>query len=414
MALSFMHASAHSYAASYSRRFPYLWIGTLCLLPHIEVPELPFLISIVVQPTRIPPNHRISLGNCLFFFYTGLCNIPARNFFAMAPQKNPLTRNKYDIFAPRSLFRDAYVCPVRSCPISSISFSRILSAARSPLSRYHARYTTFGRYCLKRVSPASPPPKRLTIPPQNLLKIMEYSRPADLSRIIEAAPIVLVPALESGVRQKYGTSALCWAASHGHVELAQTLLKNGADSQVNARAGAGGLTALMHAIYNCHRHMIKLLLLHGANVNMADSKGHTALHLAVRAGLADLVEFLLGQGVDVNRKTYTRGSTALHLATIYRREHRWLDSACLGAIELLVGKGADVAALDSWGRTALHIAAGAPDVEAVGLLLRGSVGYAIDIRDNCGNTAIMMAQRVAGDQVCNLLLKSGADIVISN
>ncbi len=45
--------------------------------------------------------------------------------------------------------------------------------------------------------------------------------------------------------------------------------------------------------------MAKLLLDRGANVNIQDESGNTALHCAASAGKKDIVKYLLEQGADV-------------------------------------------------------------------------------------------------------------------
>ncbi len=62
------------------------------------------------------------------------------------------------------------------------------------------------------------------------------------------------------------------------------------------------------------RETVQLLLSHGANVNMADSMGMTALYWAVKNGSLELVHILLENKADVNVELAQR-STVLHTAT---------------------------------------------------------------------------------------------------
>jgi len=67
-------------------------------------------------------------------------------------------------------------------------------------------------------------------------------------------------------------------ASWGRHETIEALLSAGADVNIK---GEFGHTPLMNAIINDHTGMIKLLLKHGANPNLIDSEGCTALMHAV-------------------------------------------------------------------------------------------------------------------------------------
>ncbi|TGL63629.1 ankyrin repeat domain-containing protein [Leptospira sarikeiensis] len=64
------------------------------------------------------------------------------------------------------------------------------------------------------------------------------------------------------------------AAREGEVEIADFLIRNGAD--INART-RDGHTALMMAVYNRNIEIVKLLLKNGANVSIKSKQGHTAL-----------------------------------------------------------------------------------------------------------------------------------------
>ncbi|MEI1278035.1 ankyrin repeat domain-containing protein [Leptospira venezuelensis] len=63
------------------------------------------------------------------------------------------------------------------------------------------------------------------------------------------------------------------AAREGEVEIAEFLIRNGADINAKTRDGH---TALMMAVYNRNLDIVKLLLKNGANIHIKSKQGHTA------------------------------------------------------------------------------------------------------------------------------------------
>ena len=105
-----------------------------------------------------------------------------------------------------------------------------------------------------------------------------------------------------------GQTALMWAVTERHAEVARALIEHEAD--VDARSKSG-FTALMFAAREGDLDMVRLLLANGADVNQTDSEGASALLVATVRGHAALAEFLLEQGADPNADA---GYTALHWA----------------------------------------------------------------------------------------------------
>jgi len=126
---------------------------------------------------------------------------------------------------------------------------------------------------------------------------------------------------------------------------------------------------LFHAIKTNNKSCLELVLrkmldLHGPDsYKWANSKGTTALHMAVKEKNIDLVRFLLEQNVDHSPRMKRDGWTPLHTAAMKRQTLR--------IIELLVIFGADVnAAVEGSGWTPLHGAIMEKD--------KASVEYLID------------------------------------
>ncbi|KAJ5168859.1 ankyrin [Penicillium canariense] len=124
-------------------------------------------------------------------------------------------------------------------------------------------------------------------------------------------------------------------------------------------------TILSTAVQTRNRHIVKVLLDAGVNINRPASSYHgkTALQDAVEEGSAQIVDMLLDAGADPNQDAAEFwGGTALQFAAI---------KGYIGIARKLLAKGADVDAGKSlrYGRTALEGAAEHGRIEMLQLLL---------------------------------------------
>ncbi len=131
-----------------------------------------------------------------------------------------------------------------------------------------------------------------------------------------------------------GATPLMFAARTRCVSCVAALLKRGADVRLKDRHGD---TALDMARRAGRTRSAELILAHDPE------KGPAALLIASREGLADLVQCLVDNGVDVNA-TDRDGNTALMAAS---------ETGNLDIVNILLRKGADVRARNKQGQTAL-------------------------------------------------------------
>jgi ankyrin repeat protein len=136
--------------------------------------------------------------------------------------------------------------------------------------------------------------------------------------------------IKHGADIELGASTpLMEAAQEGHLDLVKFLLENKADVHAQTQTGD---TALTYACENGHTDVAEVLLYFGAELEHLSEGGRTPLMKACRAGHICTVKFLIQKGADVNRQTTNNDHTPLSLA-------------CAGGhqqvVELLLAHGAD-------------------------------------------------------------------------
>ncbi|NXX25751.1 ASB10 protein, partial [Nicator chloris] len=124
-------------------------------------------------------------------------------------------------------------------------------------------------------------------------------------------------------------TALHVASRHGLAEHVQLLLHHGAELEVKNKEGQTPLNAAcaqQHQPQDMDRYyrVCQLLVGSGASVNAADRDWQHPLHLACKNANAQIAELLLARGANVNVMNYG-GNTALHnilQVAAYKLEHR--------------------------------------------------------------------------------------------
>lgn len=168
-----------------------------------------------------------------------------------------------------------------------------------------------------------------------------------------------------------GETPLFSAASKGCLEIARLLLDAGATTTINQGNHESGRTAFHEGALNGHIDIVQLLLEQGVDINRRTKKGSTALIYAAAGGHVNILRFLLEQGVDIDQRNDI-GWNALNLSA--KKGHR-------DVVDLLLEKGAQI--------------------------------NFIEMESNRGS-ALMQAARYGHADIVRLLLEKGAHVEIKN
>jgi len=180
-----------------------------------------------------------------------------------------------------------------------------------------------------------------------------------------------------------GSTPLIVAALANRGEVAKRLIEAGAKVDVVNRQGE---TALSAAAFNGAADLAGLLLARGAKPDTIDETGNGVIAYAAARGAEPIVAMLLDAGVDPNAR-YRADLTALMWAAGHP-DNTSADAA-LRTVELLLSRGAEVELVDDRGRDALMIAAELGHAAIARALL--DAGADRTLRDKTGKGAIDLA-----------------------
>lgn len=107
----------------------------------------------------------------------------------------------------------------------------------------------------------------------------------------------------------------------------------------------GERPAIMQAIHSGEE-MINILIRHGASLTKTD-QGRSALQLASHMGYLKVVQCLLNAGAPINQPSHSAQATALHFA---------IEGEQMEIVEYLIGQGADLELKNKEGENALQFA----------------------------------------------------------
>lgn len=127
------------------------------------------------------------------------------------------------------------------------------------------------------------------------------------------------------------------------VERVRFLINEGADVNdwMIDEEGTKVTTPLSWAAFHGNMALTELLIEKGANLNVTDAMGNSALHWAAINNEKEVVKLLLDKGADVNVRNCQFGKTPL------------MSTSSTEVVKILIAAGADINAKDNDGSTAL-------------------------------------------------------------
>lgn len=178
---------------------------------------------------------------------------------------------------------------------------------------------------------------------------------------------------------------------------ARALIAAGADINLT---DAMGRSALHHACQAGAGEIAALLVLAGADLSLSDSNDDTALHLAVDGGFDGIVRLLLENGADP-QSLNSLGFSGLHI--LAERASLDMTPAHLRIADALIQAGADLMQHDNRGFTPLVAAAASGNIPIAAVF----VARHADVSAEDG-AALRQAVTFEDDDMTDLLIKAGA------
>ncbi|KAK7495784.1 hypothetical protein BaRGS_00013004, partial [Batillaria attramentaria] len=190
------------------------------------------------------------------------------------------------------------------------------------------------------------------------------------------------------------------ACLNGETEIVDQLLQ-GNNDDIN-RTNENGFACIHAAIYNNHTRTARVLIMHGADVNVKGS-GITPLYLAAVYGQIEIAKLLIRRGADVNQNLEEGRVTPLHVVS---------ESGRTEFAILLIASNADVNAKTKDGFTPLFYAILHDHLDIVRLLLQN--GADVNTRIKHWTSPLFLACTRGRTGIVERLLLKGADINITD
>lgn len=191
-------------------------------------------------------------------------------------------------------------------------------------------------------------------------------------------------------RDLFGKTAMHYAVEKEHIGCLERLLQKGCNPNITT---VDGITPLMLAAFKGDPSVMRILIKGGAKVNLADSRGETALH------------YLAGY----TQKDCLSGVKSGVVISAYEEKIPIVPCSKKNpeAIQILIAAKAELDHEDNLGRTALHWTAERNDSACADLLIEA--GASLDLEDKEGCTPYVLAIKSNSPAVLQSLIKARCD-----
>jgi len=194
-----------------------------------------------------------------------------------------------------------------------------------------------------------------------------------------AVDLLMLAGADPNAPDRKGRTPLFVAAENENLSLAEMLIKHGANASFVSSTWKE--TPVQMMIDKKNIFMLAILINNGAPVTVETDFEKTPVAMAIEAGFPYLKYLLQASDLLLDSKDKNENSF-LHYAVLENNDSR--------IIEELVKAGLDIEAVNSEGKTALHIAALKNNIECLKTLI--SLGAQINPLDNEGNTPFMVSK----------------------
>jgi ankyrin repeat protein len=181
-----------------------------------------------------------------------------------------------------------------------------------------------------------------------------------------------------------------------HKEMAKTL-------KYESRKQNKAVEKLVDAAMYGNLKQLQELIASGVDVNAIATCNRTALSLAIQGGKIPIIQALLDAGADPNLPDETDEGLAAN-SPLAEAASTFFATNRSEMVRLLIQRGANVNQQDAEGRTALMCSLS--NIEAIEILIASNAD--LEIRDNNGNTVLMMAELAKSTKIAKILKQAGA------
>ncbi len=204
----------------------------------------------------------------------------------------------------------------------------------------------------------------------------------------QLAEVLLYDQIDDGPATVVMIEAKAEEIERARMAVIELLLAKGADLDL---ADNGGITALHYSLAGSQPHIAAYLINKGAKTDTASKDGVTPLISAASPDCKDIFYMLVDKGADI-KATTKDGSTVLMFA---------IEEGNDDMVKYLVKQGLDVNAANEQGRTPLMFAAVANAAKLAKYLI--SAGANPALKDSEGKTARDLALEHSSDSAANIL-----------
>ena len=199
---------------------------------------------------------------------------------------------------------------------------------------------------------------------------------------------------------------LQFALRHEDAETFEMILNMKVEFDINAILPTMNSAIIHLVVQKGTIKMVQDLIDNGVDIERKDIYGNSPIHEAIREGKLDHFDYLLQNGASVFSENY-QGWTALHTAAEYQAEDKIIDMILEQGIDVNIRSYMD-------GKTPLHVACSKlNNLETVKFLVQNGADY--NRKDLYGETPLHMAMKCyVNEVILEYLLDLNADVNIQN